>query len=313
MPATPDDQLARRLVLRALGVEATHIRRFPNGLMHYVFEAEFASRPSMVVRIAAHYGHAAMRGAAQLSRLLHPRGVPLPTILAANLDPPFPHLVLERLPGTDLGDVVAGLTPRSLESIAAAVADAQCSTAEAYAPGERYGFAVSPVEAPHPSWPAMLAAQLDRSRGRIVTAGLYNVSEIDALSPILTAMQPELSSIPATPFLHDTTTKNVIVTAEGKFSGIVDVDDLCFGDPRFVVALTHVALVTCNQPTIYTEAWMHQAGFADDRRFRLYVALFLADFMSERGQRFNGNEGPANRDHDVRLYRLFHDALARLR
>ncbi len=281
--------------------------------MHYVFEVEFATRPSVVVRIAANYGHAAMRGAAQLSRLLRPRGVPLPTLLAENLEPPFPHLILERLPGTDLGDVIASLPPQCLESIAAAVADAQRIAAEAYTPGERYGFAISPAEAPHASWPGLLAASLNRSRERITTAGLYNVGEIDALGPILTAMQSELSAIPATPFLHDTTTKNVIVTAEGKFSGIVDVDDLCFGDPRYVMALTHATLISRNHPTFYTEAWMRRVAFADDRRFRLYVALFLADFMSERGQRFNGNESPADPAYDARLRALYWDALAKLR
>ncbi len=158
----------------------------------------------------------------------------------------------------------------------------------------------------------MLAAQLDRSRGRITTAGVYSVSEIDVLSPILNAMQSELSSVPATPFLHDTTTRNVIVTAEGKFSGIVDVDDLCFGDPRYVVALTHVALLTRGHPTFYTETWMRRAGFAHDRRFRLYVAMFLADFMSERGQRFNGNEAPPDATHDARLRELFLDAVSHL-
>jgi aminoglycoside phosphotransferase len=312
VPAAPDDQLARQLVLRALDVEATRIRRFPTGLMHYVFEAEFASRPSVVVRIAAPYGHAAMRGAAQLSRLLRPRGVPLPAILAENLEPPFPHLILERLPGADLGDSIAGLSPENLESIAAAVADAQRIAAESYAPGERYGFAVSPAEAPHASWPGVLAAQLERSRGRITNAGVYSVSEIDALGPILNAMQSELSSLPATPFLHDTTTRNVIVTAEGKLSGIVDVDDLCFGDPRYVVALTHVALITRGHPTFYTEAWMRRAGFAHDRRFGLYVAMFLANFMSERGHRFNGNEAPTDAMHDARLRELFLDAVSHL-
>ena len=58
------------------------------------------------------------------------------------------------------------------------------------------------------------------------------------VSELVTKARGELDSQPPIPFLHDTTTKNVIVTPEGAFSGIVDVDDLCFGDPRYVVALT---------------------------------------------------------------------------
>jgi aminoglycoside phosphotransferase len=301
----PDERLARELVVHALGREPVAMRRFPTGMMHYVYEATFADRASVVVRIAAEYGHAAMRGAAELSRLLRPRGVPLPAILVENLEPPFPHLILERLPGTDLEYVVAGLSPQRLELIAASIVAAQKITAEAVGPGKRYGFAVSSETAPYESWPDLLAAHLGRSRQRIVAAGLFDVRELDPLDDALAAMRPELAAIPATPFLHDTTTRNVIVTADGNFSGIVDVDDLCFGDPRYVVVLTHVAIITRGYPTTYTEAWMRLAGFADDRLFRLYVAMFLADFMAERGQVFNGNESPEDRDHNARLHKLF--------
>ena len=60
--------------------------------------------------------------------------------------------------------------------------------------------------------------------------------------------------------MDDTTTKNVIVTAEGQFSGIVDVDVLCFGDPRFVVALTAVALLVQSMPLDYPATWVRGRG-----------------------------------------------------
>jgi hypothetical protein len=126
-------------------------------------------------------------------------------------------------------------------------------------------------------------------------------------------MLPELAAIPPTPFLHDTTTKNVIVTADGHFSGIVDVDDLCFGDPRYVVALTHTSLLAHGFPTLYTKAWLRLAQFADDRPFRLYVALFLADFMAERGQRFNDNPLPADAEYDAQLRDYFQRTLGQIR
>jgi hypothetical protein len=85
----------------------------------------------------------------------------------------------------------------------------------------------------------------------------------------------------------------VIVTEQGVLSGIVDVDDLCFGDPRYAPALTLAVLLAHGRRAHYVEAWMAAAGHDDDRIFRLYVALFLLDLMSEHGQSFNGNEGPS--------------------
>ena len=99
-----------------------------------------------------------------------------------------------------------------------------------------------------------------------------------------------LDALPATAFLHDTTTRNVIVTPAGSLSGIVDVDDLCFGDPRYTPALTMAVLLAHNGPLAYVEHWMRVAGQRDNGLFRLYVALFLVDLMSEHGQRFNDNE-----------------------
>lgn len=115
------------------------------------------------------------------------------------------------------------------------------------------------------------------------------------------------------PFLHDTTTKNVIVSPEGAFSGIVDVDDLCFGDPRYVTALTLAAVTAFAGPVHYVDAWMSLAGHVDDRIFRLYVAMFLVGFMSEHGQAFNGNQPPSSRADRESLRRIFSVALSSAR
>ena len=310
--ALPDERLARQLAVQTFGLQPIHMSRFPTGLMHYVYEATFEAHPPVVIRIAAIHGHEAMRGAAQLSRILRPRQVPLPAILAENLNPPFPYLVLERLPGCDMGEIIDNLSQNSLEAIATAVVDAQRATAELQSSTKRYGYAVTSENAPYSNWSQVLTAHLERSQKRIAAAGLFNVCETDALSVILRDMDKEIQATPATPFLHDTTTKNVIVSTDGRFSGIVDVDDLCFGDSRYVVALTRASLLARGTPVYYTDAWMRIAGFSKDRLFQLYVALFLADFMAERGQRFNGNENATNPESDQHLRRLYLDALSQL-
>jgi aminoglycoside phosphotransferase (APT) family kinase protein len=132
---------------------------------------------------------------------------------------------------------------------------------------------------------------------------------VDTLANMASAARTELASLPPIPFLHDTTTKNVIVTPDGTFSGIVDVDDLCFGDPRYVVALTLASLMVIGGPTHYVDAWMNAADHRNDRIFRLYVALFIVEFMSEHGQEFNGNVLPSSADRRIRLLRVFAEHL----
>jgi aminoglycoside phosphotransferase len=283
---------AAGIVTAALGSVPMTVRRFPTGARHYVFDVAFADRPGVVVRMGHPSAQPEMAGAVHLSALLRPRGVRLPAILAHDVDAEFPWLLLERLEGTDLGAVIGGFSDDKLDRIAAAVARAQAITATTGSAG-RYGYAALPAQAPHATWSRVLGDSLERSRRRIASEGLFDVRLADVVEAMLNTMREQIDSVAATPFLHDTTTKNVIVTTDGNFSGIVDVDDLCFGDPRYPAALTLAALMAYGGPVRYVSAWLHHAGQPDDRVFRLYVALFLLDLMAEHGQSFNGNERPS--------------------
>ena len=304
----PSTAIAGDLAASAVGRRPTEVRRFTTGSHHYVFEAMFEDRPAVVVRIAAEHSRSAMAGALRLSRLLRPQGVPLPEIIAEGLNHQFPHLVLERLSGTDLGNVIRSLSDSSLEAIATKVARAQRVTATTASSG-RYGYGAASTNAPHDKWSQVLQDNLARSRRRIAAAGLFDLDAVDKVAAMIAAARAELDSLPPIPFLHDTTTKNVIATTAGAFSGIVDVDDLCFGDPRYVVALTLASLTVSGGPVQYIDAWMNYANYRSDRIFRLYVALFIVDFMSEHGQVFNGNLPPSSTDDRNHLLRVFAQCL----
>lgn len=51
---------------------------------------------------------------------------------------------------------------------------------------------------------------------------------------------------------------------------------------------------------------------ADDRLFRLYVVVFLVDFMAEHGQVFNGNQRPSSVAARAQLSTIFGAALQRV-
>ena len=263
----------------------------------------------MVLRMTTAALRPAMAGALHLNGVLRPMGVPLPQVLCADLDAEFPTLVLERLTGTDLRHIMSSLDEMSLEGIAGRVAKAQEVVSRLPSMG-RYGFAVTPEMAPCASWPDVLAGSLARSRHRLSVAGLFPLDTTDRIEALLGAVQTEANRVRAVPFLHDTTTKNVIVTPDGRFSGIVDVDDLCWGDPRFAAALTLAAVQAFGGAEQYVAAWMRLARFKDDRLFRAYVALFVLDFLSEQGTAFNGNERAADARRRAHLLAVFERTLS---
>lgn len=307
---TPD--LATAIAARVTERAPNAVARFTTGARHYVYEATFADRQPIVVRIGSASAHAEMAGAVHLSNLLRRRGAPLPAILAQDIQSALPWIALERLPGVDLGAVMGRLTDAQLDRIAANVARAQTIASQTGSAG-RYGYAIRPEDAPHSAWSQALDAHLARSRRRIASARLFDVASADIAQRELDAMRDEIDSIPPTPFLHDTTTRNVIVTEEGAFSGIVDVDDLCFGDPRYPAALTLAVLTAQGGPVQYVSAWLRHAGLSDDRLFRMYVLIFLLDLMSEHGQVFNGNQRPSSPEDRAALHRAFERNAARVR
>ncbi|MEO8883326.1 MAG: aminoglycoside phosphotransferase family protein [Devosia sp.] len=304
----PDAALAGALAAAATGHRPAAVRRFTTGSQHYVFEVELEGRAPVVVRASLSRGRALAAGSVKFSRLLRPLDVPLPAIIAEDLDAAFPYVVFERLPGTDLGHVIGTLAEAQLGAIAAKVARLQRIVAMLPTAG-RYGYAADPAEAPRRHWSDILDDSIARSRGRIAARGYYDLGPVAAAEAVLARLRREADEQRATPYLHDTTTKNVIIAPDGTLSGIVDVDDLCYGDPRSPVALTMAATLAFTGGSGYADFWMKHAGHRDDRLFRLYVALCLLDFMSEQGQVFNGNESPPSPEARRHLQELFETQL----
>ena len=70
---------------------------------------------------------------------------------------------------------------------------------------------MSRQEAPHERLIDVLRDNLNRSRKRIESAGLFDSAPVDAMQILVAA---ERDALLAKPFLHDMTTKNVIATAD---------------------------------------------------------------------------------------------------
>lgn len=307
----PTETLATEIASRRLGWATATARRFTTGSAHYVYEVACGAELA-VVRLGMPDQAAELANGVLLARQLGPLGVPLAPVLSEGTDAPLPYVILARLPGTDLGDVIGTLSPQARHQVARSVAEAQRATGRlGLAAG--FGYAPNGMAASHRRWSDVVVASIERSRRRIAANGLFPKDAGDPLLAAFERQRPALDAIAPVPFLHDTTTKNVIVTPEGRLSGIVDVDDLCFGDSRYAAALTEAALIAWGGPLDYVLAWMSHAELVRDSVFDLYVAIFLLDFMGEHGMAFNGNALPSEASARNRLARHYAAALGRLR
>jgi Phosphotransferase enzyme family len=303
-PNTPTADLAAAIAARLVGCAPVSVVRFTTGAALCLRCRLRGSAADRGARRRTH-GPVGIGGRPIALGALRPLGVPLPAILGDDIHAEFPWMAMERLPGQDLGAVIADLSDMQLVRIAAEVARAQALVAQTQSAG-RYGYASLSQRAPHGAWRLVLEDSLSRSRVRIEAAGLFDAASVDVVRAKLATLRDEIDRIAATPFLHDTTTRNVIVAAAGAFSGIVDVDDLCFGDARYPIALTSAVLTAYyGERDDYVRAWMRHAGLRDDRLFQLYVALFLLDLTGEHGHVFNGNDSPSTPAARAALLRAF--------
>ncbi len=290
---SPNENDAVAAIECLTGEKPASIERFKTGNHHYVYDVTLTDGQKVVARLANPTQKKAMVSAAYWSDVLRPRGIPLPEIIGRGLDRPFPCLILERFSGVDLWQAFPRLSKAECAAITAQLVDMQ-SRVEELGLGIRYGYAANAKEAKSGSW------------ADVVTIDLRNRELLPDLSLIMeqafATMQPLLRQVKPTPFLHDTTTKNVIINDANALSGIVDVDDLCWGDRRFTKALTLVAILADGYDSTYVDQWMKQAGDVQDCLFDLYAAHHAFSFLGE-AMRPVGNGNP-NSQEPERMARL---------
>jgi aminoglycoside phosphotransferase (APT) family kinase protein len=308
-PLNPTEADAARVLKLATGKSARHIVRFPTGLAHFVFDTIADDGEPFVVRLTRLAQQDAFAGAVRWHGLLKPLGVPLPAMLYADVGGTatgFPALVLERLPGTDLGAVYPSLTGTEKAALAEQIIAIQ-RLAGSLPRASGYGHAYSYQDAAlQPSWKAVLDRSLERIRGRLRKAGIIDAAIVERVQARVDGETAYLAGVQPVCFLDDTTTKNVIVDG-GRLSGIVDVDCLCFGDPLLTPALTRTALLSAGRDGDYVDFWTEALGISTEERrmLHVYCALFCVEFLSEIGQTFNtAAPAPVDVERAARLTRM---------
>jgi aminoglycoside phosphotransferase (APT) family kinase protein len=307
---------ATEIAAAIMGEPLRSVVRFPTGTSHFVFDVQTVHGQRAVLRLSRREEIGAAHGAVYWSRALRPMGVPLPALLHADLELkrfPFPIMLLERLPGDDLGDVYGGLSRRALRALAERLAAIQ-DLVTRLPHGGGFGYAAHP-DGPFTdrTWRGVVTASLARSRARIRSAEIVDERLID---PVETAAEcfGYLDRVAATPFLHDITTKNVIIH-EGRLSGIVDVDDLCFGDPLLLIALIRMALLAHELDPAYFDMWVEIVRPDAEQRaaIDLYTLQCCVDFLAELGQHFNRTNAVVDPAYGARLHVLYGELLVRAR
>ncbi len=306
---SPDEKDAAHVTSHLTGEIVTSVSRLTTGNQNYVYAVD-TEQSTYVIRMT-HKFRDKFVSALYWQKQIIPLGVPLAKFIAQDLDgqySPFPALLMKRLPGADIGRAYPSLTAEQKKSIARQMVDIHAKLS-VLPDGPKYGYTPNP---PHETWVDFLAKDLNVASDRISKAQIFDRNIINVAFSFLDSLKEDLLKIRPRPFMPDTTVKNVIVH-EGTLMGIVDVDDICYGDPLFTLSLTYAGSEIDGLDTDYADAW---ARFLDldlhaQRRLEFYRLLHTTWFMGEQAI-VSANGQKLNFDTE-RLKKMFDGSVERLR
>ncbi len=291
----PNIQIAKDIVENHYQVAVSEISRFNAGLCHFVYDVKLETGEEIVIRLARDNSINLLKGGVYWNKKMKHFKTPVPEILHFDFECEFPYVIMERLAGKDLHFVYDELTGTQKKNLSKEIVKIQKIVSD-LPKAEGYGYATSyedKILKENKSWKDVIRNSLKRSRDRIADIGVCSLKQVEFLFTRMERFDEYFSSIESVPFLDDITTKNVIIQ-NGKLNGIVDVDELCFGDKLFHLGLTKMALLSQNSDTDYIDFISDEYNLSNLQLQVLdfYTAVCCVDFMGEIGQQFNAEQVP---------------------
>ncbi len=267
------NELIQQICKRHFGTPPNDSKRCAVGQGNYVYAVQYEDH-TYIVRCSTEKGAYDMT--VHWLSLLSEIELPVPKIVDSGHLDGFDYLILSYIEGVDLGEIYPSLTPAEKKQIARELVAIQNKVSSL------------PIKAAeHWSWRGVVLELLDRAKERILQNGFFDIEKVERLRREIGSLSQYFEAVQPLPYLDDISTKNLLI-CQGALSGIVDIDEMGFGDTLSYVALTYMALLNEEYDTDYVEYILAEMkpNAAEKRAFLFYTLVFCVDFMGERGMCF---------------------------
>jgi aminoglycoside phosphotransferase (APT) family kinase protein len=281
--------IVRRVAVRVFGETPGRIERMGAGLANEVYAVSLAGR-DVIVRLNENPD--VMRGAEAHIALFRGLGIAVPEVLAADYSmasTPFAYQVQTRTPGADIGRVITTLSRLQLTGIAQEVAAIVAKLAPLPTDG-RFGWAGGAVEPAYDTWPGLLRDMRRRIAERGATTRTIGARQLQVFDQLFEAHGRYFEAVRSVFYFDDMSSKNVMVS-DGRFAGLVDLDNVAYGDPLEGIGRIEASWYGTDFGRGYADGVMHALGLdVEQRRMVLvYAVLNRIQWLSEHGVKFNAN------------------------
>jgi len=231
LPLFPDEEVAATVVALMTSEKVLSLERMTTGEQNFVCAVK-TDRSEYVIRMTTENYQSVFNSALYWQAKLIPLGVPLARFIQFDLTgqySKFPALLMPRLPGNDLCNIYSKLTDADKKNLAKEMIKIQ-STTNALPLASGFGIAASYEQNfKFQSWYDFILYNLKRYITAIEKNKVIDLDSAKKALSLAKSLENHLSAIEPKPFLWDASERNVLVH-EGKITGIVDVDEVCFGD-----------------------------------------------------------------------------------
>jgi len=274
--------IVNKILQKEFNETALSIERMTTGNCNEVYVANLPSR-SVIVRM--NKNEFFLKGSDKHIPLLASKGIQVPEVLAADYSKdlvPFAYQIQSKTDGQDLHFVIASLSDEQLKDIAKEIARI-FHTLETIPTNGKYGW-IGADES------RVLEKMERKTNEHNKKTGAVGEELLREFKSLLTQYRSYFDSVPSTFYFDDLSAKNVLIK-DGAFVGLVDLDDMAYGDPLEAVGRIQACWFGTHYGDVYTQALEDELQLKEEQRkiVTVYAILNRIFWLSEKGIQFNEN------------------------
>lgn len=309
------EDVVRAIVERHLKSAPDKIERLKTGISNEVYRVTVKG-DNFVVRM--NKDSQEILGTKIFTPIFLALGIHVPKIIAENYDASelgYAYQIIEHFPGIDLKDVVEQLTDQQIVAIAKQIATIFLKLRDLPTNGS-YGFVTNEKGAAFSNWNDWVNNEFDMAVARgLKTKILADQQElVSKIRKILDAQTQYFSEVRSIFYYPDIAGKNILVD-NGKFTGLVDLDTISYGDPLESVGRIYASWPGTHYGNLYSTTVIQELELDEQQKaiVKVYALLHRFSWMCENGIIFNANTtGTVNREKQDRDLKRIDQLLSEL-
>lgn len=282
--------MVNKISLKQFGVIPSSVKRFTIGLCNEVYEVVLPNNSRYVFRL--NKDGDALRGSEKNIPVFTSLGIKVPKIVVSDYSlkiVPCNYQILLEISGEDIGQVFESLSREQLSDIADEVAEIFKKVATLPTDGS-FGYANYSGKAEYKSWTDFMKYSVDLATDGGRKTGTLTADIEKMMLDKFNTYEKYFDTVQSKPYYADIASKNVLIN-EVKFSGLVDLDVICYGDFLEAIGRIKADFFDKKDGEFYTEQIMRKLGLTEPEKkiVSVYALLNRIFWSTGNGIQFNQN------------------------